>query len=87
MMRFINFKILFKIKEEKVWWIKKRYDNYKPFLKLKLDKQMILIVNWMIFQEKAKKMMNKSDFWGNKLKKKEEKVPQMKIQLKKWNIF
>lgn len=37
--------------------------------------------------EKAKKMINKSDSLDKKLKKKEEKVLQIRILSKNWNTF
>ena len=75
------------MKEEKAWWMKTKLKNYKEFLKRKLSKPMILTINFMNFQGKAKRMMNKLDFWGIKFKNKEEKVQQIKILSKSFNIF
>ena len=57
-----SYRILSKIKEGKVWSMRKRLENYNPFLKLKSDKPMISILNLMSSQEKVNVMMNKLDF-------------------------
>lgn len=56
-----SYKILSKMKEGKVWLMRKRLDNCNPFLKLKSDKPMISILNLMSSQEKVNVMMNKLD--------------------------
>jgi len=58
-----SYKILLKMKEERVWLMRKRSDSYKQFLKLKSEKLMISIQNLMNFREKVSVMMNKLDFW------------------------
>ena len=75
-----NYRTLSKMKEERVWWTRKRSDNYKPYLKLKSEKPMISIQNLMIFQEKVNVMTSKLDSSENKLKRKEEKVLLIKTQ-------
>jgi hypothetical protein len=50
------------MKEEKVWWIKIKLNNFKKFYKLKLNNQINLTIKWISFLEKVKKMMNKLDF-------------------------
>lgn len=82
-----SYRILLKMKEERVWLTRKRSDNYKQFLKLKSEKPMISIQNSMNFQEKVSVMMNKLDSWGNKLKRREERVPPIKTLSKSFNTF
>lgn len=61
MMRSDNYKILFRTKEEKAWWTRRKLDNFNLYSKEKLDKLTISIVNSTNTREKAKKMINKSD--------------------------
>ena len=82
-----NFKISLRTKEEKVWWTKRKFVNYRPFLNPKSKSLMNSTTSSMIFREKAKKTMRKSNSWETKSKKKEEKAQLTKIQLKNWNTF
>lgn len=80
-----SYKILLKMKEERVWLMRKRSDSYKQFLKLKSEKLTTSIQNLMNFREKVSAMMNKLDSWGNKLKRREERVLPIKTRSKSFN--
>lgn len=86
-MKLDSYKIWLKIKEEKVWWIKRKLDSFKISLKEKYDKLTNLITNLINIPERVKKMINKYDSSENKFKNKEEKVQLMKTQSKNCNIF
>lgn len=67
--------------------MKKKSDNYSPFLKPKLEKLMISTPNLMNSQEKVSVMMSKLDSLDKKSKSKEEKAQPTKIQLKNLSTF
>jgi len=52
-----------KIKEEKVWWIKEKSNNFNRFSTENWDRPTSSTTKLINSQERAKRMTNKSDFW------------------------
>lgn len=80
-------RILLRTREGKVWWIKRKLENFRTFFKGRWNKLTSLITESMISQGKVKKMTRKSDIWDRKFRRKGGKAPLTKILSESWSIF